>query len=87
MAILRYLAKMHYIDNLIRRKATGNQKEFARKLGISRSMLNEYIKEMKELGFPIGFSRKKNTYYYLEEGHMVDKLFYSGPLTPFTYVE
>jgi len=81
MAILRYLKKIYYIDNLIRKKATGNQKEFARKIGMSRSMLNEYIKEMKELGFPIGYSRKKSTYYYLEDGYMVDRLFYFGTRT------
>ena len=76
MAILRYLNKLYYIDNLIRKKATGNQKDFARKIGMSRSMLNEYIKEMKELGFPISYCRRRNTYYYLEDGHMVSNLFY-----------
>jgi biotin operon repressor len=66
------------MDYLIRKKATGNQKELARKLGMSRSMVNEYIKEMKELGFPIGYCRKRNTYYYLEEGYMVERLFHLG---------
>jgi hypothetical protein len=75
MSVLRYFKKLQLIDSLIRRKATGNQKQFAEKILMSRSMLNEYLKEMKELGFPINYCKQKKTYYYEEEGSMVKKLF------------
>ncbi|HEY8387771.1 MAG TPA: hypothetical protein VIK74_04165 [Parasegetibacter sp.] len=75
MSILRYFEKLRFIDSLIRKKATGNQEEFSRKTGLSRSALNEYLKEMKKLGFPICFCRRLNSYYYEEEGSMVDSLF------------
>lgn len=75
MAILRYIEKIRTLDFMIRRKATGNQKEFARKASLSRSMLNEYLKEMKEMGFPIGYCRKRHTYFYEKEGRMVSNLF------------
>lgn len=75
MAVLRYFKKLQLLDSLIRRKATGNQKEFAKKAGLSRSMLNQYLKEMKELGFPICYCRQKGSYYYEYEGIMVNKLF------------
>ena len=79
MPILRYFRKMQLLDGLIRRRTTGNQQQFARKAGISRSLLNIYISEMRELGFPISFCRKRNTYYYDEEGSIVESLFSKSP--------
>jgi hypothetical protein len=75
MSVLRYLQKMQLLDRMIRRKATGNQKEFARKAGMSRGLLNIYLNEMKELGFPINYCRRRSSYYYEEEGRMVESLF------------
>jgi biotin operon repressor len=63
------------LDALIRKRSTGNQKEFSRKTCMSRSLLNNYINEMKELGFPIEYDKKRGTYYYKEEGRLVSKLF------------
>ena len=77
MSFNRYFEKISFLDYLIRHKATGNQKEFARKANLSRSMLNEYLKEMKDLGFPISYCRKRNTYYYEQEGGLVKSLFES----------
>jgi predicted transcriptional regulator len=66
---------MKYIDMLIRKKATGNQKEFAKKLNISVSTVNEYLKNMKAVGFPIKYCHKRRTYYYEKDGKMVESLF------------
>lgn len=75
MSIIRYIKKLELLDSLIRKKATGNQEEFCRKAKMSRSLLNNYINEMRELGFPIDFDRKRGTYYYTEEGKLVSRLF------------
>lgn len=75
MSLLRYFKKLELLDFLIHRKATGNQKEFARKAGMSKSMLNEYLKEMKEMGFPIDYDRERNSYFYEKEGSLVKSLF------------
>lgn len=75
MSILRYFRKVELLDYFIRRKATGNQKEFAHKTGMSKSMLNEYLKEMKEMGFPIEYDREHNSYFYDRQGRMVKTLF------------
>ena len=79
MSFLRYYRKMQLLDSLIRRKATGNQRTFAKKAGMSKSSLNLYLNEMKEMGFPICYSKEKNSYYYLEEGRMVSSLFACDP--------
>lgn len=75
MPLLKYLQKISYLHSLIQRKGTGCQKDFAKKANMSRSMLNEYLKEMKELGFPICYSKQRNSYYYTENIKFRDSLF------------
>ncbi|MFM7429715.1 MAG: hypothetical protein ACKO1F_07420 [Flammeovirgaceae bacterium] len=58
---------MKSIDTMIRRQATGTSDEFARKLGISRSMLMENLREMKDLGACICFCPHRRTYFYTSE--------------------
>ena len=78
MPILRYFRKIEHLDSLIRKKATGSQNEFAKKAHLSRSTLNEYLKEMKSLGFPIKFCKHRKSYYYTEEGGITKSLFQSS---------
>ena len=75
MSILRYFRKIEFLHDLIRKKATGDRSSFARKAGMSKSMLSEYLLEMKTLGFPIRYDRNRNTYYYEYDGKMVKTLF------------
>ena len=75
MSLLKYLRKVEFIHSLIKRKATGDRSEFAYRAGMSKSMLSEYLQEMKELGFPIRYSRRRRTYYYEYDGVMVKSLF------------
>ncbi len=75
MSLKYYLLKLHFVDSLISKKATGNQKTLANKLQISRSGLNKFLNEMREVGFPIGYSHKRQTYYYKKNGRMVKTLF------------
>lgn len=75
MSLRRYLERLHMIDYLIRKRQAGSQRQLASKIGVSRSALNEFLKEMKEEGFPIKYSKKSNTYYYEEDGRMVSSLF------------
>jgi hypothetical protein len=75
MSLSRHLLKLKLIDELIRRKATGNQLSFSKKVSLSRSHLNNYLQEMKILGFPIEYDRKRQSYYYKESGRLVSCLF------------
>jgi predicted DNA-binding transcriptional regulator YafY len=67
MSLLKYLERAKRMDDLIRRRATGNADEFARKLGISRSVLMEHIRDLKEMGAPIKFCEFTRGYYYAME--------------------
>jgi Mn-dependent DtxR family transcriptional regulator len=75
MSLTRILEKVQHIDSLIYKKATGSQKELAKRLGISVSTVNQYLSEMKEIGFPIKYCYKRKTYFYEKEGRMVSSLF------------
>lgn len=75
MPLVKYIERLRYIDFLLRTKATGNIKCLAKKLHLSRSSTLEYLKEMKQLGFPIEFCNKRKIYYYNEDGKMIKNLF------------
>jgi len=75
MALLKHIKRLKYIDYLIKRKATSDLENFAWKNGLSKRAMSDVLNEMKELGFPIKYDRKRYTYYYDEAGHMVKHLF------------
>lgn len=75
MSLIKYFKRIQYIDFLIRRKATGNAKELAQKLNLSKRAVYNYLNEMKELGFPIKYGCDCNCYFYEEKGKMVESLF------------
>lgn len=81
MPLLKYVARLKRIDDLISIKGTGDSYSFARRLNISRSSLLLYLKEMKDFGFPIKFTKSKNSYYYSEEGKLTTSLFEKKQMT------
>jgi hypothetical protein len=64
---LKYLHRIKRIDELIQRKSTGTPEEFASRMNLCRSALMEYLREMKELGAPIAYCKRRQSYYYEEE--------------------
>ena len=76
MSLHKYIERIKYIDYLIRKRATGNADCLAKKLNLSKSGVEKFIQEMKEVGFPIVYCRKRKTYVYEEKGKMVENLFY-----------
>lgn len=75
MSIIRQFKRLQYLDYVIKRKATGSLEAFAKKNSLSKSGLAAILSEMKEMGFPIKYSRKYNSYFYEENGEMVKCLF------------
>jgi predicted DNA-binding transcriptional regulator YafY len=75
MPIRKYFKRILYIDSLIRAKATGSANQLAKRLELSERTTLEHIKIMKELGCPIKYCRKRNSYYYNREGKVVISFF------------
>jgi predicted DNA-binding transcriptional regulator YafY len=62
------LSRLERIDRLIRIKGTGSAMELARKIGVSRRSVFDYLNILKDRGAPIKYSLKRKTYYYEEDG-------------------
>jgi hypothetical protein len=82
MSVLRNIKRLQFIDLLVRKKSTGSLETFSKKNGLSKRGLVNIIQDMKELGFPIKYSRKFNSYYYYEDGEMVKRLFVKTNIDP-----
>ena len=80
MALQTYIERLKYVDNLIKREASGNLNSLAKKLNLSRSHTVVFLKQMKDHGFPIKFCRKRCCYYYTEHGGLVRNLFQSNKI-------
>ncbi|MCE2997686.1 MAG: hypothetical protein ACK5RG_13305 [Cyclobacteriaceae bacterium] len=64
MSLLKYINRVQLIHSLISREATGSSEEFAKKLGISKSMLMIDLQELRELGAELEFCHVKGSYRY-----------------------
>lgn len=71
MSLFKTIERVRQIDSLIRRKATGNPGEFARKLGISRSMLMLNIQEFRDMGIKIEYDQNINSYKYIDNSIII----------------
>jgi len=65
--LLQQIELIERIDQLIRLKATGTPKNFARRLSISDASLYRLIDTLKEMGAPIEFSVVYQSYIYSSE--------------------
>lgn len=65
MALLEKIERVERIHRMIEYKRTGNPGQFARKLGVSQSMLYQMLKELKQLGAPIAYCKYRQSYLYL----------------------
>lgn len=68
MSTLKYVERLQRMDQLIRLKATGTAEKFAAKIGISRSVLMETIRDLKDIGCEIEYCRIKQSYFYAKKG-------------------
>ena len=67
---MRFIEKtqlLERVDQLIRMKATGNSRELAKRLKISKSTVYEIIDLMKTMGAEIDYCNKRSSYYYTTE--------------------
>ena len=62
------ISRLKRLDALIAAKRTGTPKQLAEKLGLSERTVRNYITTLKELGAPIHYDRKRQSYCYIEDG-------------------
>ena len=62
----KYVARVKYLEELIKKEATGPPKALADKLGISERMVYRYLAALDGNPKSIKFCRIKNTYRFIE---------------------
>lgn len=78
MQLIRTLKQLEYIHFLIHAKATGRPREFAEKLNVSERHLYRMLEEFKEIGFPIRYSKERESYIYDGFASISFELFVDG---------
>ncbi|MCP9235693.1 hypothetical protein [Lewinella sp. JB7] len=66
MSLPKQLDRLRRMHRLIKFKRTGTPEQFARKLGISRSLLYRLIGELKAMDAPVYFCIDRQSYAYYE---------------------
>jgi len=64
---VRKLDRIKKINKLIRGQQTGRPEVFARKLNIGKRQLYNILDDLKIMGAPIKYCRKRETFYYLND--------------------
>lgn len=72
MKHLKYFERYQRMQNLIIQERTGNASEFAKKIGLSRRMLFNYLEELRDAGLVIEYCRRRNTYYMPANNHDIN---------------
>ena len=67
-SLLKTIKRLEYANFLIRKRATGDLTNLARKMNLSRRSVAELLSQMREMGAAICYDRSRKTYYYAENG-------------------
>ncbi|MET6999906.1 hypothetical protein [Chitinophaga defluvii] len=67
MNVFETIEKINRLHTLIRRKQTGNSRQLAGRLSLSRTVLFELMRELRDMGAPIVYCRVRQCYYYEKE--------------------
>ncbi|MCY1636526.1 HTH domain-containing protein [Marinifilum sp. D737] len=62
--ILKVVERLMLLDRLLKKGETGNAKQLASKLGVSRSQVFNHFDELKDLGVKVRFNKSKSSYEY-----------------------
>ncbi len=66
------IQKIKHFIHLVQKERTGSPEEAAKKIAVSERMLYIYVGILKnEFKVPIDYNRYKQTYCFLEPGHLV----------------
>lgn len=66
MQIKKHNESFAYIDELIRRRATGPPQLLGKKIGVTGWQAKRIIRSLKEDGLPIEYCRSTQSYYYTD---------------------
>ncbi|MDR0748508.1 MAG: helix-turn-helix domain-containing protein [Tannerellaceae bacterium] len=74
MQLFETINRVYRMHQLIQREATGTSEEFAKRFELKRRQLYNILDEFKSYGANIHYSRKKQTFYYVNEFEIIIKI-------------
>ena len=77
------IARLVEIHQLIKQEKTGSPIEFAEKLHISRSQLYNIKEELEDYGAVVKYSRRKETFYYVNNFELTESTFWKKEIEGF----
>lgn len=70
MSTRKIIEILRRMDQMIILRSTGSPEDFASRLGVSERTMYNYLSLLKELGAPIRYSSRKESYVYVEDGRI-----------------
>lgn len=64
MNLINQMRTFEHLDFLIRSKSTGTPKQLASRLEISERKVFRLLSELKDMGFPISYDQRRQSYLY-----------------------
>ena len=77
------IARLVEIHRLIEQEKTGSPAEFAEKFHISRSQLYNIKEELEAYGAVVKYSRKRNSFYYVNNFELTESTFWKKEIEGF----
>ena len=77
------IARLLEIHQLIKQEKTGSPIEFAEKFHISRSQLYNIKEELEDYGAVVKYSRRKETFYYVNNFELTKSTFWKKEIEGF----
>jgi len=77
------IARLVEIHQLIKQEKTGSPIEFAKELHISRSQLYNIKEELEDYGAVVKYSRRKETFYYVNNFELTESTFWKKEIEGF----
>lgn len=71
MSLFKSIERLKRIDYFLRSESTGTAEEFGEKLGLSRSMLMENLREMRDLGAELEYCPRRRSYVYKNDFSLI----------------
>lgn len=70
MSLVKTSNRLEFVNYLLKKKTTGDLETFARRNGLSKRAMTDFLRQMKEMGADIRYDRQRRSYYYGRNGEM-----------------
>jgi len=70
MVVFKHIQRLEKINKLISENRTGTPDEFAKRIGVGRRQLYNYLDELRSYGVDIGYCRQSRSFLFESNKHL-----------------